>query len=151
VKNGLLHRTVSAALAVAAVAAVGALGGCALGHPGMTVPSTQQTVATSEGLGVENALTCVEVTVASLRTQDDRWIATITARQPHHGLIETGNFPDDNQVGFRVRGVFHPDRHHLVLTLKGSGVYHTDLGVEAAGEQLARELAPCLDAAANPN
>ncbi|MEZ5705207.1 MAG: hypothetical protein R3E56_07760 [Burkholderiaceae bacterium] len=108
-------------------------------------------MATSKGLSVENALTCVAVTVASLHAHDDRWIATITTRQPHHGLIETGSFPDDNVVGFRVRGVFHPDRQHLVLTLKGSGAYHTDLGVEAAGQQLARELTPCLDAAANPN
>lgn len=89
-------------------------------------------------------LACTEKTIGKLAQQEKNWIPEVTKKDLSMGILETGNFEQTNVVGFRVKAEYNSERGLLKLDLKGSGLYHTDLGVADGMESLKRGIQDCV-------
>jgi hypothetical protein len=113
--------------------------GCA-----MLTPTASGTVAAPAGTTVEVVFSCVEDSVRSLHQAQSLWDDRVTRRDGHTGTIETGDFEDDNVVGFRVRVRFALDAGEILVLIKGAGLYFTDLGVDEALAAFDSRMRVCL-------
>jgi hypothetical protein len=83
-----------------------------------------------------------------LHRQDDQWVRRVTRKDIGAGVLETGDFQDDNEMGFRISARHNAASGEVVLSIKGAGPYFMDLGVESAAQQFAQGLLQCLEAPA---
>jgi hypothetical protein len=113
--------------------------GCA-----MLTSTASDTVAVPAGTKVETVFSCVEDSVRSLHQEQSLWNDRVTRREERIGIIETGDFEDDNVVGFRVRVQFALDAGEASIRIKGAGPYFTDLGVDKALVDFGARLRACL-------
>lgn len=96
--------------------------------------------------GVTNAqlFACAESALIELRRTDEHWSTRITLRDPGRGRFETGNFPESNVMGYRVRLVRDGREPRATLHVRASGPYFTDLGANDATRALMTSLTACL-------
>jgi hypothetical protein len=120
-----------------------ALAACLL-LTGCLAPSASRSLDVAQDIGGGRVASCAEQTVASLARKDSRWDARITHRNASHGVVESGNFGEENESGFRVRVQLHARRNKVEIDLKGAGPYFKDMGVEDAIETFQRTFVQCL-------
>lgn len=105
-------------------------------------PSASKRISVS--VAPETVISCAETTVTELAGKDDRWDARVTRRDPGTGLLETGNYDDENESGLRVRVQLDANGNAVDVGLKGAGAYTIDLGVDAAIDTFTASLEQCL-------
>ncbi len=126
-----------------ALAVLLALQAC-MGYPGLNGPVTEKMLIAPPQATVDDVFACVERSANALHEKDRRWDPTVTKRDTTGGIFETGNFGDDNVVGFRLRASYSPASERLTLAVKGSGIYHVDLGAQEAADKLASLVKSCM-------
>lgn len=107
-------------------------------------PSASKDLVVPAQADNQRFVSCAERSVNRLAAKDDRWDSRITHRDPAGGTLETGDFPTENESGFRVRVTRDPGKSSAHVRVKGAGAYFTDLGVDAAAEAFADTLEQCL-------
>lgn len=120
------------------------LTGCAMSNTPMKAPATAGSVPVPAGIGAEAVFSCVETSVQTLHDRNELWNIRVTRRDAGRGLIETGDFDDDNIGGFRVSVQHDSDSNDLRMRLKGAGPYFMDLGVEKAFAEFDAQMRQCL-------
>lgn len=96
--------------------------------------------------GVTNAqlFACAGSALVELRRTDAHWSTRITLRDAGRGRFETGNFPESNVMGYRIRVVREGDAPRAVLHVRAAGPYFADLGADDAMRALKKSLTACL-------
>lgn len=96
--------------------------------------------------GVTNAqlFACAESALVELRRTDEHWSTRITLRDPGRGRFETGDFPESNVMGYRVRLARDGGASRATLHVRAAGPYFTDLGADDAMRALKTSLTACL-------
>ena len=110
----------------------------------MMAPKASDSIEIRAGTSVESVFACAETTVRDLADADDRWDARVTRRDVATGILETSNYPEENESGFRIRLEFAQDDDRAQLELKGAGAYFVDMGVEDAMRTLKAKLSTCI-------
>ena len=121
-----------------------AMAGCAMSDLPMMAPKASDSIEIPAGTSVESVFACAETTVRDLADADDRWDARVTRRDVATGILETSNYPEENESGFRIRLEFAQDDDRAQLELKGAGAYFVDMGVEDAMRTLKAKLSTCI-------
>jgi hypothetical protein len=120
--------------------------GCVMSNLPMKAPSASGTLTAPAGTSVEAVFSCVENSVRPLHREQSFWSDQVTRRDDRAGIIETGNFEENNVIGFRVRVQFTPESKEVSILIKGAGAYFTDLGVEKALVDFDARMQACLSA-----
>lgn len=118
--------------------------GCTMNSLPDKAPSASKTIVASTSIDADRVLSCSEQAVSELADKDDRWDSRITHRDLATGVLETGNFQEENESGFRVRVALGPQRNVVNVDLKGAGAYFVDLGVDEAIAEFSTMLEQCL-------
>lgn len=121
-----------------------AMAGCAMSDLPMMAPKASDSIEIPSGTSVESIFSCAETTVRDLADADDRWDARVTRRDVAMGILETSNYPEENESGFRIRLDFAQGDDRARLQLKGAGAYFVDMGVEDAMRTLKAKLSTCI-------
>ncbi|MDR7332233.1 hypothetical protein [Roseateles asaccharophilus] len=124
-----------------------AMTGCAVFEALGGMPYAEKTVRLPQAVSAATALDCVASSVQSLREGRGTWMA-VSRRDDAQGLLETGNYPESNLAGFRVRARVDEPRRQMRLQLKAGGPYYIDLGAKPGVAELAMAVDTCLAAAA---
>lgn len=111
---------------------------------GCLAPAASQSVELAQEISGARVVACAERAVSELARADDRWDPRVTHRDPVKGVLETGNFSEENESGFRVQVELHARRRQVDVDLKGAGAYFVDMGVAEAIDAFSRKLTPCL-------
>jgi len=131
-------------LSIASVAFLFVLTGCVMSNTPMKAPASSGSLPVPAGIGVEMVLSCVETSVHALHEKNELWNTRITRRDAGRGIIETGDFDDDNIGGFRVSVQHALESNDVRMRLKGAGPYFMDLGVEKAFAEFDAQMRQCL-------
>jgi hypothetical protein len=110
----------------------------------MKAPSASASIQAPAGMSAEAVLSCAETTVQKLASDDDRWDARVTRKDIEAGTLETGDFEEENESGFRVKVSFDRRTSKIGIALKGAGAYFVDLGVESAIGEFNSAMNQCL-------
>lgn len=124
------------------------LTGCVMDSSRLKAPSTLRTVSLAASAGTERVFGCAESTLNGLHQKDDQWVLHVTRKDFPAGVLETGNFPEENEMGFRFRLSMNAADGVATLEFKGAGPYFMDIGVEAAAQRFAHSMTRCLQDAA---
>lgn len=130
-----------ALLALTACSVVGSL---------QNAPSVSAVLSAPQGIGSAAVLGCAASVVEALERKDDRWDTRITRNDVSAGVLETGDFPEENVSGFRLRVAFSEKRGRIDVAIKSAGAYFVDLGGEEALAAFRPEFASCLQKQAPP-
>lgn len=109
-------------------------------------PTASGDLAPPAGIVTESVFACAERSVIALHAKNQFWNTRITRRDPDDGALETGDFPDDNIGGFRIRLRYPSGANQVKIDIKGAGPYYSDLGVDQALDDFKAELSRCLSA-----
>ncbi len=110
----------------------------------MKAPSASDSMEAPPGVSAEAVLSCAETAVVKLQKTDEQWDLRVTRKDIRSGVLETGNFAEENESGFRVKITFDSDAHRIDIVLKGAGAYFVDLGVDSAIDALTAAMRECL-------
>ena len=110
----------------------------------MKAPSASDSIQVPQRVTAEEVISCAENVVRTLARDDDRWDARVTRKDVNAGILETGNFEEENESGFRVRIGFERKTGKIDIALKGAGAYFIDLGVKAAIVEFNSSMRECL-------
>lgn len=124
--------------------------GCAVYEALGGMPYAEKTLTLPQAVSVTTALDCVAASVRSLRDGRGTWWMAVSRRDDAQGLLETGNYPESNLAGFRVRARVDEPRRRMRLQLKAGGPYYIDLGAQPGVAGLAAAVDTCLAATAAP-
>ena len=124
--------------------------GCVMTSQLMKAPSVSDSIPVRQGTTAEVVVSCAESAVRTMAQNDDRWDARITRKEMDAGILETGNFEEENESGFRIRMDFDPRAGKVNVVLKGAGAYFVDLGVEAAIVEFNTAMRECLMKSSGP-
>ena len=118
--------------------------GCVMTSRLMKAPSISDSIPVRQGTATAVVLYCAESAVQTMAQNDDRWDARITRKDMDAGILETGNFEEENESGFRIKMDYDPRAGRIDIVLKGAGAYFVDLGVEAAIVEFNDAMRECL-------
>lgn len=124
--------------------------GCVMTNQLMKAPSVSDSIPVRQGTTAEVIIFCAESVVKTMAQNDDRWDARITRRDMDAGILETGNFEEENESGFRIKMDFDPRAGKVNIVLKGAGAYFVDLGVETAIVEFNTAMRECLIKSSGP-
>ncbi len=124
--------------------------GCVMTSQLMKAPSVSDSIPVRKGTTTEVVVSCAESAVRTMAQNDDRWDARITRKEMDTGILETGNFEEENESGFRIRMDFDSRAGKVNVVLKGAGAYFVDLGVEAAIVEFNTAMRECLMKSSGP-
>jgi hypothetical protein len=82
---------------------------------------------------------------ASVSWRQGHWSTDVTAWNVDEGLMETGNYPESNLQGLRIRAVYTRETSILHLQIKAAGPYGSDLGAQASGRELLKLVEKCVE------
>jgi hypothetical protein len=116
----------------------------------MKAPSTSAWIQAPAGVASDTVVSCVENVVLALAGEDDRWNPRVTRKDIDAGILETGDFDEENRSGFRVKVVFDRNTRRMHVGLKGAGAYFVDMGVESAIGEFDSATRRCLSGATGP-
>lgn len=120
------------------------LTGCVMSNTPMKAPAAGGSLSVPAGIGAEAVLSCAETSVRTLHGKNELWNIRVTRRDADRGLLETGDFDDENVGGFRVSVQYRPESDSVQVRLKGAGPYFMDIGVEQAFADLDAQMRQCL-------
>lgn len=120
------------------------LTGCVMSNTPMKAPASAGSLPVPAGIDAEAVFSCVETSVHSLHDRNQLWNIRVTRRDAGRGVIETGDFDDDNIGGFRVSVRHNPESNDVRMQLKGAGPYFMDLGVDKAFVEFDAQMRQCL-------
>jgi hypothetical protein len=120
------------------------LTGCAMSDLPMSAPKASGSIPIAHRTSVEALFACAERSVQELARADDRWDPRVTRRDPASGVLETGNYPEENESGFRVKLSLDREGDRALIEIKGAGAYFVDLGVESAMVEFKSKLSGCI-------
>lgn len=118
----------------------------ALAAAGCT-PQASDSLTLAAGVTNAQLFACAESAVVELRRADEHWSTRITLRDTGRGRFESGDFPESNVMGYRIRVVREGDAPRAVLHVRSAGPYFTDLGAGDAMAALTNSLTACLEPA----
>ncbi len=120
------------------------LTGCVMSNQPMKAPTTEGSVPVPAGIDGVAVLSCAEISVRTLHDRNELWNIRVTRRDPGRGVLETGDFDDDNIGGFRISVQYAPEADAVRIRLKAAGPYFMDLGAEKAFADLDAQMRQCL-------
>lgn len=122
------------------------LAGCHANPLTMSAPSRSTTLAVPKGTDPQTVIDCAERSIQTLARGNSHWIRQPVVKDIPGGRFETGDFDEENIIGFRVRLVVKAGEPaaSAALTIKGAGPYFSDLGVDAAMNSFVDEARKCL-------
>lgn len=110
-----------------------------------TAPESSLDIALPNGATNEQVFQCAEKTINQLGEGGTLWKRNITLRDVEGGMLETGDFPNDNVMGYRFRlKINHSTPPSLSATVKASGPSQGDIGAEDAMSRFSAALKTCL-------
>lgn len=118
--------------------------GCSMNELPMKAPSASGFIDIPAGATADSVLSCAESTVQRLEREDDRWDKRVTRKDVRAGVLETGNFEEENESGFRVKVSFEPEKNRADIVLKGAGAYFVDLGTDSAIMEFEKTMLECI-------
>ena len=120
------------------------LTGCVMSNKPMKAPAAEGSVPIPAGVHTEAVLSCAETSVRTLHDRNELWNIRVTRRDPGRGVLETGDFDDDNIGGFRISMQYGPEANAMRIRVKAAGPYFMDLGAEKAFADLDAQMRQCL-------
>jgi hypothetical protein len=136
--NIAIKKAIAASLCLSALL----LGGCSI------APTSRASLQITAGTPVEQVFGCAEQQLKQLQGNRNKtyWVQSITKRDAANGLLETGNFPDDNLIGFRINLHYQSESGSIDLRLKGVGPNFNDLDINWATNRFKDNFQKCLTA-----
>ncbi len=110
-------------------------------------PKRADTVSLPAGLETEHLFDCAESSIASFAKESSSWPG-VTRRDVAAGILESGEFDEENRTGFRVR-IERTSPTAAGIEMKGAGAYFVDLGVDQAMADFKASLEACLAGASD--
>lgn len=115
---------------------------CAAGLASCVPTSTRQ-ISLPPGLPSARVFACTEQAIVHLRAGNSAW-QPVSLRDEGAGVLESGDYQQRNRTGLRIRLLHRSGSDSAQLLLRGAGAYFTDLGVEAAADQLQTAIMACV-------
>ncbi|HYQ25501.1 hypothetical protein [Stenotrophomonas sp.] len=110
------------------------------------VPESAATLHVAPQTPTQKVFECARQRLAQLGEDDALWDHKVTREDVPHGVLETGDFPEDNISGFRLHLQHDPASGSVALRLRGAGAYFVDQGVEAGLKTFEEGFSRCLAA-----
>ena len=107
------------------------------------VPSSRRQVSLPHALPTAQLFACTEEAITHLRAGNQAW-QPVSLRDDGAGVLESGDYPQRNRIGLRIRLQHRSGSDRAQLLLRGAGPYFIDLGVDAAADELAAAIEGCL-------
>lgn len=114
------------------------------------VPEAHARLQLPPGTATARVFDCARRHLAELGRQEELWDHAITRDEPARGLLETGDFPEDNVSGFRVQMRYDEAKGSADVRVRGAGAYFVDQGVDLALKEFGDGLTACAGAGAAP-
>ncbi|HAI47500.1 hypothetical protein D3C87_775560 [compost metagenome] len=111
------------------------------------VPEAAATLQVPPQTPTPKVFACARQRLTQLGQDEALWDHKVTREDLQHGVLETGDFPEDNISGFRLHLQHDPAKGSVSLRLRGAGAYFVDQGVEAGLKEFESGFATCLSAA----
>lgn len=116
---------------------------CSLPAAAHRTPMASAVLSVPADLPNQRLFDCAESSIATLSETSSSW-PKITRDDPAQGILESGDFPETNRSGFRLRLERPPGANQAKLALKGAGAFFVDLGVDQAMRDLKTALDRCV-------
>lgn len=107
-------------------------------------PQSDDSFALAPGVTNARLFACAESALVELHRADEHWNTRITLRDTARGRFETGDFPESNVMGYRIRLIRDGGAPRAALHVHAAGPYFTDLGADDALDALKTSLTACL-------
>lgn len=101
------------------------------------------TLQVPPGTSTVRLFACTEDSLTALGHGSSFWPG-VSRKDVAGGVLETGNYPEDNVIGFRVRMSYAAGSQAARIEMKAFGPYFTDLGAGTAMSDLRSAIARCL-------
>jgi len=121
-----------------------ASGGCAMSNSAHAVPEAAATLQVPVETPTPKVFACARQRLAELGRDEALWDHAVTREDVQHGVLETGDFPEDNISGFRLHLQHDPAKGAVALRLRGAGAYFVDQGVDAGLKEFQAGFSACL-------
>lgn len=105
-------------------------------------PKREESLALPASLGTAQLFDCATSSIATFAKTSSSW-PNVTRRDVDAGILESGDFADENKTGFRVH-IERTSPTEATIQMKGAGAYFTDLGVDQALSDFKRSLSSCI-------
>lgn len=110
-----------------------------------SAPAASREIALPNAVTTEQVFQCAEKSINTLGKGGTLWKRNVTLRDVEAGLFETGDFPNDNIMGYRFRlKMKTTSSPSLSATVKASGPGQGDIRAEDAIIQFSARLQACL-------
>ncbi|UYB51298.1 hypothetical protein OCJ37_15045 [Xanthomonas sp. AM6] len=106
-------------------------------------PMASDVLVVPADLPTQRLFDCAETSISKLSETSSSW-PKVTRKDDAKGVLESGNFEEENRSGFRMRIERPQGAGQARITLKGAGAYFVDLGVEQAMKDLKASLDSCV-------
>ncbi|MET7140545.1 hypothetical protein M3S04_01135 [Xanthomonas sp. PPL139] len=116
---------------------------CSMSAAARKTPMASAALRVPADLPNQRLLDCAESSIATLSETSSSW-PKVTREDAARGILESGDFPEANRSGFRLRLERLPGASQANLALKGAGAYFVDLGVDQAMQDLKTALDRCV-------
>lgn len=110
------------------------------------VPEAAATLRIAPQIPTPKVFDCARQRLTQLGEDDALWDYKVTREDVPHGVLETGDFPEDNVSGFRLHLQHDAAAGKVALRLRGAGAYHVDQGVESGLKRFEEGFTHCLTA-----
>lgn len=110
------------------------------------VPEASATLQVPTQASTPDVFVCARQRLSELRQQEALWDHQVTRENVRDGVLETGNFLEDNISGFRLQLQHDPLAGSVALRLRGAGAYFIDQGVDAGLKEFETGFLACLSA-----
>ena len=110
-----------------------------------SAPESSFDITLPSGTTNQQVFQCAEKVIDQLGEGGTLWRRNVTLRDIEGGLFETGNFPQDNVMGYRFRLIISASSpKSLSATVKASGPSQADIGAEDAMSKFLAGFNACL-------
>ncbi|MBO9827772.1 hypothetical protein J7373_05850 [Xanthomonas sp. A2111] len=116
---------------------------CSMPAAARKTPMASAVLSVPADLPNQRLFDCAESSIATLSETRSSW-PKVTREDPAQGILESGDFPETNRSGFRLRMERPPGANQAKLALKGAGAYFVDLGVDQAMQAFKTALGRCV-------
>lgn len=124
-----------------------ATGACSMASTHRKMPLASDALNVPTALPNKRLFDCAQSSILELSRTSSSW-PEVTLRNDSHGILESGDFGQDDKTGFRMR-IERPSGTGLAtIALKGAGAYYFDLGVDQAMKDLKATMQHCISGTA---
>lgn len=108
------------------------------------VPEASGRIQLPPGTTTARVFDCARQRLGELRAQEALWDHQVTHEDAAEGLLETGNFAEDNVSGFRLQLRFDQAQSSALMRMRGAGAYFVDQGVDGALQEFRAGFEACI-------